>query len=176
MPYSSVALNVLQSLYINRIESSLRPPTTSKFSQLQYRKKLTEKGKEKCNDGIFPYQVSFNHVFGDFVPESDELLLGEVLCDFVIHVYITQDLSRSAPANSMNVLQRVLNSLVVRNLHTANTSALDAQAVNLHTHLQFMFYCDKVETLTVCCYLWCMRIQNGNRDCVGEASIGDYSE
>ena len=48
MPYSSVALTVLQSLYINRIKSSLRPPTISKFT-----KKLTEKGKQKCNNNIF---------------------------------------------------------------------------------------------------------------------------
>ncbi|WVZ11802.1 hypothetical protein V8G54_016332 [Vigna mungo] len=143
MPYSSVALNVLQSLYINRVESS---------------------------------QVSFNHVFGDLVPESDEFLLSELLCHFVIHAYITQDLSRSAPSNSMNVLQRVLDSLVVRNLHTANTSALDAQSLNLHTHLQFMFYCAKHETLIVCGYLWSMRIQNVNGDSIGEARIGYYSE
>ena len=93
MPYSSVALNILQSLYINRIE---------------------------------PSQVAFNHIFGDFVPESDELLLSEFLRDFIIHLDITENLFRSGPSNSMNVLQRVLDSLVVRNLHTSNTNALDA--------------------------------------------------
>lgn len=100
MPYSSVALDLLQSPYIKRIK---------------------------------PFQVAFNHVFGDFIPESNEFLLREVLGNFVVHADISENLASSTPPNSMNILQWVLDSLVVRNLHTPNTNTLDAQTLNLHT-------------------------------------------
>lgn len=77
------------------------------------------------------YEVAFNHVLGDFVTESDELLLGQFLGDLVVHADVAEYLPCSAAPNPMDVLQRVLHSLVVGYLHSSHTHALDAQTPNL---------------------------------------------
>lgn len=82
----------------------------------------------KC---IEPPQVAFYHVLGDLISESDEFFLIQVLCDFVVHVQVAQDFSSSAPSNSMYILQREFNSLVVWDLYTSNTNTLDTQTLNL---------------------------------------------
>jgi hypothetical protein len=56
------------------------------------------------------YQISFNHVLGNFIPEPNKLFFTEIL------------VTKTVPSNSMNVLQREFSSLVVWNFHTTNTN------------------------------------------------------
>lgn len=106
VPYASVTLDILQSLYISRVEPSLKPANTLNQTVTKRLNKTKQKLR-KCEEqtSTSTNQVSFNHVFGNFIPESDELLLRKLLGDFVIHVEVTEDLPRSDPPNSMNILQ-----------------------------------------------------------------------
>lgn len=70
-----------------------------------------------------PYQVTLDGVLGDFVSDDDELFLGEVLGELVLNPEVDQDLARSRTPDSMDVLKRELDPLVVRNLHSSHTSA-----------------------------------------------------
>lgn len=73
------------------------------------------------------YELEINQVVGNFIPERDDFLLGQVLCDFVLHIEVTEDLVCSGAANSMDVLQRVFHPLVIRNLTPSHSHAPDAQ-------------------------------------------------
>ena len=74
------------------------------------------------------YKVSLNHVLGDLLTEGDDLLLREVLGDLVVEAEVQKDLTGACPSDAMDVLQRALHPLVVRNLNTTDTDALDPQA------------------------------------------------
>jgi hypothetical protein len=76
--------------------------------------------------GPVNYQVSSNHVLADFLMEVDDLL-REVLGDLVVKIEVQKDLTGARPPNAMDVLQRVLHPLVIWDLNTANTNALNLQ-------------------------------------------------
>lgn len=98
VPYSSIALNLLQPPNGKSIESP---------------------------------KVSFNHVLRDFFTKSDKFLFRHVFHHFVLHLKVYQNLACSGAANSMNVLQRELNSFVVWNFHSSHTHTLYNQTCSL---------------------------------------------
>ena len=72
------------------------------------------------------YQITLDHILGDFITKNDELFLSHVFSNLVLHLKINEDLTSSGSTNPVNVLKRVLNPLVTRNLHTSYTSTPDA--------------------------------------------------
>lgn len=77
------------------------------------------------------YKVSFNHILGNFISEANELLLAQLLSQLVVQIEVKNDLTRPAPPNPMNVLERELHPLVVGDLDPTDTHAFDAQAPKL---------------------------------------------
>ena len=80
----------------------------------------------------YDYQITLDHVLGNFSPKLDELILGQILGDLVLQAQITENLTRSSTADSMNVLQRVLHPLVVWDFNSSNTHTFDVQPTNLN--------------------------------------------
>lgn len=130
MANSAVALNLLQSPNSKCIEPPLQKTQKKKKNLKQRNQNLKDASNEEIRNY---YQISFNHVIGDFVTNCNELFLRHVFGDFVLHFEINEDLASSCAPNSMNILKRVLNPLVVWNLDTSNTSALNAQTGILRT-------------------------------------------
>ena len=91
------------------------------------------------------YQITLDHILGDFITKNDELFLSHVFSNLVLHLKINEYLTSSGSTNPMNVLKRVLNPLVTRNLHTSNTSTSDAQTLLL----QFRHKGIKVENFSI---------------------------
>lgn len=79
------------------------------------------------------YQVSFDHILRDFITETDELFLRQVLGDLVLHAEIAQDFAGTAAPDPMDILKGKLNTLSVWYLHSTNTSTFDVQAWGLQT-------------------------------------------
>lgn len=82
--------------------------------------------KGEWGGGVGDYQIAFDHVLGNFITERDELFLRQILGDLVLHAEVAEYLASSGPADAVDVLERVLDALIVRDLHTSDTSAPDA--------------------------------------------------
>lgn len=79
-----------------------------------------------------PYEVSLDRVFGNLITELDELVFGEIFGDFILHSDVQEDLARTASADAVDVLQRVLYALVVGDFNTSDSNTLDSDSSELN--------------------------------------------
>lgn len=80
------------------------------------------------------YQIPSNDVLAEYIIQSNNFSSGQIHGKFVAHVELRQDLGSPGSANTMYVLKRKLEGLIVWNLHPCSyIEAPGTHPVKLHT-------------------------------------------